>query len=119
MNGAIEEVAKKGDGEKGDPLFKDLRDPEIRDNFVQWIRTDLDPKIGSLTEKNIERFWFAFNARGILDFTKDAARKAAEPPPPKRRAASDGHGARPGLKETPGDKSLLDRMTDLRRGSEA
>ena len=118
VNDAIEAVAKKGDGEKGDPLFKDLRDSEVRGNFVEWLRTEMDPKIGSLTPDNMERFWFAFNARGILDLTKEAAKKTAEPPS-KRRAGSDGPSTRSGVRESPKEKSLLERMSETRLGAEA
>ena len=118
LDGAIEALAKRSDGENGDQLFKDLRNPEKVVEFKEWIRTQLDPKIGSLNEENVEKFWFAFNARGILDFTKGAVKKAAEQTPSRRRAASDGTATRQGVNDTPKEKTLRERMTDLRLGPE-
>ena len=115
FDGVIEALAKKGDGDDGDPLFKDLRNPGTLKNFKEWIVTSLDPKIGSLTVENMEKFWFAFNAQGILDLTKQSAKKAAEVPPPKRRAANDGSSVRLGLRESEKEKPLLERLTDLVR----
>ncbi len=118
LNAAIEEVAAKADGEKGDPLFKDLRNPEIRGAFVEWVKKEVDPKVSSLTAENMEKFWFAFNAKNILDVTRQAAKKSIEPSP-KKRAAGDGSPSRPGLRESPQEKGLLDRMTDHRLGAQA
>lgn len=117
LDSAVEVIAGKGDGDKGDPLFKDLRKPDVRKAFTEWLRTEVDPKVASLTSENMERFWFAYNAREILDFTKEAAQKAAEPPS-RRRAASDGSSSRPGAPEPPREKTLLDRMSDLRLNPE-
>ena len=118
LNAAIEQVAAKGDGEKGDALFKDLRDPTIRAAFVEWVKKEVDPKVSALTAENMEKFWFAFNAKNILDVTRQTAKKSTEPSP-KRRAAGDGSPSRPGLRESPQEKGLLDRMTDHRLGAEA
>ena len=117
LDDAIEAVAVKGDGETGNPLYKELRSPEVRKNFGEWICKEVDPKVGAVTVENIEKFWFAFNARGILDFTKETAKKATEP---RRKAAGDGpSGARAGTREAPKDKSLLERMSETRLGTEA
>lgn len=118
LENAIEEVAVKGDGEKGDPLYRDLRDIETRVAFKAWVKKEVDPKLETITAENMEKFWFAFNAKKILEVTKQATQKAVEPVS-KRKAAGDGSPSRPGLRESPKEKGLLDRMTDHRLGAEA
>lgn len=119
MDKSIDAVAAKVD-EKGapDPIFQGLKTPATRAEFVKWLRDDLDPKVGSLTPENMERYWLAFNAKDILDFSKKAAEKSVVTQP-RKRAASDGTGARPGTKESDKPKSLLDRMSEHRLGPEA
>ena len=114
---AVEAVAKKGDGAKGDPMFKDLRDPEIKAEFLEWMRTTVDPKMSSVNPTMVEQLWFGFNAREFLDFTREAAAKP--PVTPKRRAANDGSPARIGATEDAQEKSMLERMTDMRLGADA
>ena len=125
LDSAIDAIAAKADdhpGEngatiKGDKIFEGLKDPATREKFVDWLRKEVDPKVGALTVANMEKFWFAFNAGDLLNFAKQSAAKAAESKPARPRAAGDGSPSRPGIKETPQEKSLLDRMTDMRLGS--
>lgn len=119
LDSAIDAVAAKSEGDKGDKIFAGLKNPEIREAFTNWLRTDVDPKVGSLTPENIERFWLAFNANDLLNFTKEAAAKVETPPVSRRKAMGDGSPSRPGVPETPKEPSLLDRMSEMRLGPEA
>jgi len=113
LDSTIDVIAAKGQGDKADPLFKPLTDPQIRADFIEWLKTDVDPKVGSITAANMEKFWFAFNAKEIVNFTRESAEKAKEPKP-RPRAGNDGTTTRQGQPETVVAPSLLDRMTNSR-----
>ena len=113
LDSVIDTIAARSDGDKGDPLFKSLRDPEVRAGFIKWLRDEVDPKVGALTEANMEKFWFAFNAKEIVSYTKEAAEKASKSSvKPRPRAASDGTPVRQGQPVTEQATTLLDRMTN-------
>jgi len=114
----IDKIAEKGQGEDGDPLFKPLTDPQVRSEFANWLITDVDPKVGSLTTVNMEKFWFAFNAKEIVNYTRETTEKAKEKKP-RPRAAHDGSTSRQGQPETTAEPSLLDRMSAARLEPEA
>lgn len=114
---AGDHLGENGETVKGDKIFDGLRDSTIREKFVAWLRNEVDPKVAALTAANMEKFWFAFTSGDLLNFAKESAAKAAEPKPARTRAASDGSPSRPGVKETPQEKGLLDRLTDMRLGS--
>ena len=84
LDSAIDAVAAKADGENGDRVFAGLKNPEIREAFVLWLRKDIDPKVGALTPDNMAIFWLAYNDRDLLKSAKAAAEtvviKAAELP---------------------------------------
>lgn len=118
MDVAIDRVAGRLDKDgQPDPLVHRLKDADVRKGFETWLMTELDPKVGSLTDENMLNFWLAFNAPELLKFTKEAADKPRVTPRP--RAAGDGSSSRPGRPETPTEPTLLDRMSDMRLGSEA
>jgi len=118
LQSTIDKIAEKGQGENGDPLFKPLTDPQVRSEFIDWLITDVDPKVGSLTVVNMEKFWFAFNAKEIVNYTRETADKAKEKKP-RPRAAHDGSPSRQGQPETTAEPSLLDRMSAARLEPEA
>jgi len=118
LESTIDILAAKGQGDKPDPLFKALIDPPTRDAFTEWLKTDVDPKVGSLTAANMEKFWFAFNAKEIVNFTRESVDRAKEPKP-RPRAGNDGSTTRQGQPETVTAPSLLDRMTNARLDPEA
>lgn len=120
VNAAIDKVAAMADGDDGDKFYAGLKDPVKRDAFVAWLRKDIDPKVGSITPESIQNHWVTFNAKDLLQLTKEAAAKAArpDPSPTRKRAGADGPGARPGKIETPAAPSMLDRMTDYRLGDQ-
>ena len=104
LNGAIEATA-----EKPGKFYQGLKKPETRAEFVNWLRKEVDPKVGTITPEYIDKQWLAFNAAEVLEFVE--ANKETEPT--RKRAAGDGTGARHGTRETPEPKTLLDRMSDL------
>ena len=115
LQSSVDQVAAKDD-----KVFEGLKNPETRAAFIVWLRKEVDPKVGALTAENMEKFWLAYNATGLLNFAKEAAQKVAAPPSPTRkRAAGDGSSSRAGAPETPKEKSLLERMTEDRLGPEA
>lgn len=115
LDGEIDKLAALGAGKDGDKLYAPLNEPEVRANFVNYLRKDINPVVGALTHENMKRFWIGFNGEDLLKFTKEAAKKQAQPDD-RRRAKSDGTPSRPGIPETPTEKGLLDRMTELRLG---
>lgn len=118
LDDAIEGVAVRGDGDKGDIIFKPLRDPQRREEFKTWIIKTVDPKVGALSAENAEKWWFAFNSGEILAFAKESANKAKSPT--RQKAASDGTSTRAGgPTPTPKEPTLLDRMSSTRLGAEA
>lgn len=115
LDSEIDKLAALGAGKDGDKLYASLNEPEVRANFVNYLRKDINPVVGALTHENMKRFWIGFNGEDLLKFTKEAAKKQAQPED-RRRAKSDGTPSRPGIPETPTEKGLLDRMTELRLG---
>lgn len=120
INAAMDKVAAMADGDKGDRFYAGLKDPVKREAFITWLRKDIDPKVGSITPESVQNHWVTFNAKDLLQFTKEAAKEAAKPDPnpTRKRAGGDGPGARPGKLETPAAPSMLDRFTDYKLGDQ-
>jgi hypothetical protein len=101
LNGAVDAVAAKGDGDGKDArIFKPLRDKDQREEFIQWVRTDLDPKVGALTPVNMERYWKTYVADKLLEVVATEEHKEPARKDPKK-AGGDGVGGRSGVPETP------------------
>lgn len=122
LNTSIDKVAAKLDAKGNpDPMVATLKDPEVRKTFETWLRTEIDPKVNTLTPESMFKYWLSFNADALLEFATKAAEKPAAPARP--RAHSDGSPSRPGKPETPpvltGSAALLERMNSERLGPEA
>jgi hypothetical protein len=112
LDQAIDKVAARKD-----KVYEGLKDPDTRAEFVEWLKKDVDPKVGSINEKTIGDLWIAFNAEAVLEFAK----AGQEEPKPRRNALASGDGstARPGgVEEAPKEKSVMDRMIEMRLPAE-
>lgn len=127
QDSAINAVAAKADDStddagkvvKGDKVFEGLKNPETRKAFVEWLKKEIDPKVGALKPENIERFWMAFIGKDLLKFAKEAATKEDPTPSTRKRAASDGSPNRSGIKETPAQPGVLDGLINQHLGISA
>lgn len=114
LNSAIDALVAKANDKEG-AIFLPLKEKENRDKFVQWVRTDVDPKVKQLTPEHMEHLYMAYLGPDILKFARQQADKPTATPKP--RARSDGSTARPGgAPESAKEETLLDRMTASRLG---
>jgi hypothetical protein len=113
LDHSIDIVAAKHDPKNpATRIFETLKEKEVRDGFVMWLRKEVNPEIDKITPENIERLYMAYNADALLELTKGA--EPEETTSRKRRAAGDGTGSRVVSPSAPKEKSLLDRLTESR-----
>lgn len=112
LHSAIDEIAAKANDKNNEDakLYAPLLNQEMRANFVEWLQKDIDPKVGSLDAKNMDRFWKAFIVTSASDLLK--VQKVETSPIVRQQASGDGRGARTGIPESPKEKSHLQKMID-------
>ena len=111
LDRAISEVAAKASDTKDRTaaLYKPLNDAQTREDFKEWLKEEVDPKMESINAKNIDRFWKAFNAAALLEMANTEKKETA--PQNRKLARGDGASVRSGMPpEAPQKPSMLQNM---------